>query len=46
MNDSNYLKNVLNIFSTYVEMLHSQSLKEIAILSACNLCFCDNLPSE
>lgn len=41
MNDSNYLKNVLNIFSTCVEMFYSQSHKQIVILSAGTLCFCD-----
>lgn len=41
MNDYDYLKNVLNKFSTHVEMFHSQFHKEIVILSACTLCSYD-----
>lgn len=41
MNDYDYLKNVLSIFSTHVEMFHSQFHEQIVILNACTLCSCD-----
>lgn len=34
MNDYDYLKKVLSIFSTHVEMFHSQFHEQIIILSA------------
>lgn len=34
MNDYDYLKKVLSIFSTHVEMFHSQFHEQIVILSA------------